>query len=409
MENIYNIRKNEQLLFIQSLDHTTIEKNTSIDAQCAVFVNLYYLDTVERYMEYLNRIPNWITIYIYSSDSRVLKRAEKLQKRSSIVYQKKENQGRDISALFVAAAKLALQYNYICFLHDKKANANYLKEDVNLWIENLWGNMVGSEAYIANLLEIFKKNPEIGLLVPPEAFGRYISHWYGDTWLVNYPLCRLLAEDLEIYADIAEEKLPFTIGTVFWARTDALKLLLEKQWDYGDFPPEPLDIDGTISHAAERILGYAAQDAGYKVGTVMSENYASWLLLSAQEYMREMFMQLKKREHIHNMDQIFHLDIREKSIKDFCCRFKKIYIYGAGNYGKSLYHFLKDRDWMIDGFVVSSGKRDSWAVEGINIWEIQELDSSDDTGILIGVSYEFREEVEQVLIRHGFLHYMYGF
>lgn len=409
MENIYDTRKNEQLLFIQSLYHTYAKKNRSMFAQCAIFVHLHYLDTVNRYMKYLNQIPDSIIIYIYSSDNQVLKKTRKLQKRSNIVCQLKNNRGRDISTLFVAAASSALQYNYICFLHDKKANAKYLEKDVDIWINNLWENMIGSEPYILNLLEIFKKNPKIGLLVPPEVFGKYTSHWYGDTWFADYPLCRLLAEDLDLYVDITKEKIPFTMGTVFWARIDALKIILEKQWDYDDFPSEPLPIDGTLSHAVERILGYAAQDAGYKTGTVMTDFYASWLLLSAQEYMREMFKQLQKREHVYNMAQIFNLDLREQQINHFCCQYKKLYIYGAGDYGQNLNHFLSDRNWHIDGFIVSSGKRSSSNIEGINVWEIQEMNVSDDKGILIGVSYELREEVENSLKNYGFQHYIYGF
>ena len=41
--------------------------------------------------------------------------------------------------------------------------------------------------------------------------------------------------------------------------------------------------DGTISHALERIFGFAAVDAGYKVKTIMNAQYASKLITILQE------------------------------------------------------------------------------------------------------------------------------
>ena len=430
MNNIYDIRKDENLLFIlpdnrkdrigdsekaesvyNNLYFGFIDKKTEslIYDQCAVFVNLYYPDTVNRYMNYLNGITEDIQIHVYSSNERTLKEAQKLQKRSNILYYLKENRGRDITTLLIAARKTLLQYKYVCFLHDKKANADYLKDDVDIWIDNLWGNTIGSAQYIDQVLQLLENNSELGLLVPPEGFGTYISHWCGDTWLADYPLCKALAENLQLNTDMTEDKLPFTIGTVFWAKTQALRTLLEKNWAYTDFPEEPMPIDGTISHAVEKILGYTAQDAGYKTGTIMSDQYASWLLLSAQEHMRTMFLQLQKREHIHNMAQIINLDEREKMLEEFCERYVDIYIYGAGNYGRSIYHFVKDRGWQVRGFVVSTHKRTFLTVQGMEVFEIQELEVDEKTGIIIGVSYEYREAIETILDSLGFKNYVYGF
>ena len=84
---------------------------------------------------------------------------------------------------------------------------------------------------------------------------------------------------------------------MFWAKTDALKKLFEHGWKYEDFPEEPLPIDGTISHAIERVLGYVAQDAGYKTGVIMTDKIAAQLLVRVQSDMRVMYEQLQRREH----------------------------------------------------------------------------------------------------------------
>jgi lipopolysaccharide biosynthesis protein len=59
----------------------------------------------------------------------------------------------------------------------------------------------------------------------------------------------------------------FPTGTMFWARTAALKPLfaLGLRWD--DYPREPAANDGTILNAIERLLPFVAAHAGYRFAT----------------------------------------------------------------------------------------------------------------------------------------------
>lgn len=408
MKNIYDIRKSKQLLYILPSKESALNENY-INKKCAVFVCLYYLDTVKQYMEYINAIPNEIKVFVYSSNCKVLELSRSIVKRDDVVFGLKENRGRDISTLLVAASKMIFDFEYVCFMHDKKSNADYLADDVKEWIENLWGNMLFNEKYINNILETFYNNENIGLLVPPEPMGEYLSHWYGDTWNDVFDLTKQLAKEMDLKADIAEDREVFTLGTVFWARTAALKSMYKKEWTYQDFPKEPLPMDGTISHAIERIIGYAAQDMGFDTGTVMTEVYASKLMLKAQEYMRNMFFYIQKNEYVFNFHQIQNLEQRESKLKKYFEDYAEVYIYGAGNYGKSIYCFLNDRNLNCKGFITSEGKRNEQYVCRKPVWEIQEIVSKDDVGIIIGVSYEFKDEIENILKTYGFENFIYGF
>jgi len=374
-----------------------------------VVVYLYYTDNLNWYINYINRIPKEIQIYICSSKSEVLEKCREKLSVDNVIYCLKENRGRDISALLVAMRTELLKYDYFCFIHDKSPNREYLTGDGKLWVENLWGNTLANESYIYNVLELFKANEKLGVLSPPEPFGEYHAHYYGDTWYDNYENTVQLAEKLKLNVDIARDKEVFMLGTVFWARTAALRKLLEVQWKYEDFPEEPLPIDGTISHAVERIFGYVAQDAGYDSGTVMTEDYAARLLLDSQDYMRKMFYQLQKREHVLNMHQINNLEEREAKIKNLFKEFSDIYIYGAGMYGVNMYRYLVEHGMSPKGFVVSNGHRKQDSVDGLSVWEVDELEKSDNTAILIAVSYEYREEVEKTLTEAGFCNFIYGY
>ena len=55
----------------------------------------------------------------------------------------------------------------------------------------------------------------------------------------------------------------FPVGTMFWARTAALAPLFELELGWDDYPAEPLANDGTMLHALERLLPFAAEKAGF--------------------------------------------------------------------------------------------------------------------------------------------------
>ena len=70
--------------------------------KAAVFVHLYYMEQVQIYRNYLEQVPDFIDIIIMSSDEKILERF--IDERYITV--RKENRGRDISALLIAAKKL---------------------------------------------------------------------------------------------------------------------------------------------------------------------------------------------------------------------------------------------------------------------------------------------------------------
>ena len=86
---------------------------------------------------------------------------------------------------------------------------------------------------------------------------------------------------------MAEDKAPVApLGSVFWFRTKALAKLHEYPWTYEDFPEEPLPVNGTISHAIERIRPYVAQEAGYYPALVMAEPFAEIEVTNLRHYVQ---------------------------------------------------------------------------------------------------------------------------
>jgi len=61
---------------------------------------------------------------------------------------------------------------------------------------------------------------------------------------------------------------------MFWFRTGALKTLFAHDWEYDEFPPEPIDTDATVLHALERLYPFCVQHEGYYSGWLMTDTYA---------------------------------------------------------------------------------------------------------------------------------------
>ena len=66
----------------------------------------------------------------------------------------------------------------------------------------------------------------------------------------------------------------FPVGTMFWARSKALRKLFELHLTWSDYPEEPLPYDGTMLHAIERLLPFVTEDAGYAFVTTFLEDHS---------------------------------------------------------------------------------------------------------------------------------------
>ncbi len=397
------VQKKKQLFI---LEQNSMPPQSVSEESIAVIIYLYYLDTIKNYITYIEAVPKDYDIYIVSSNDAVLEKARGFLEKREAVYILKENRGRDISAVLIAAAPVLKKYDRVCFIHDKSANAEYLEEDTAFWIYNLWTNTLGSEAYIRKINQLFDKDKTLGLLAPPEPYGEFLSHWYGDTWFENYDTTRQLAERLKLDVEVTQEEQLTTLSTVFWARTAALKKLMDYPWKYEDFPEEPLPIDGTLNHAIERIFPFVVLDAGFTTGVVMRKQYAEELLLLVQRDMRYMYFLLQERENVSNLHQIRCAGKWVAIAGDFFERHKNIYIYGAGYYGEKLYFFLKNRGINVTGFIITDGHKKEAEMYGVPIVEISGINKELDIGVVIGVSYEYRPEVEETLHRYGIVEYI---
>lgn len=407
MDNVYDMLFDKKLIHIIPDCQIDCEVPDIMYQNTAIAVNLFYEDTLHRYFTYLDNIPKEIPIYIYSSNENVwCEIARYADRRENCFFTRKENRGRDISSFLVAFREIALKKKFLCFLHDKKEKAPYLKKDTDYWVENLWSNTVGSETYIKNVLRIFHKKSNIGILSPPIPFGENISYWYTNQWgEEDLILARKLADRLKLKCDICREKMPITLGSVFWCRTEAIKKVLEYNWKYEDFPDEPLPSDGTISHAVERIFAYAAQDTGFTTEWILCPKYAGSLILKSQVQMEKTYRLLKKNYIARNLAELKKFDRQKERIEQFCLSCKKVYLYGAGEEGRKLAGWIYRWGLTVDGFIVTQKSIGQQMVFGMPVYEFRSVEMDKTVGIIIATGPKFCHEIEETIIRRGGIKY----
>ncbi len=270
MENIYELKQKHNRIYI-------LPDGTEMRLKCsaAIVLYLYYKERLEFYSQYIDRIPADVDLYIVSSRQEMLDEvASKIHFTGHISFVKKPNTGRDISALLVTMAEVINKYEYVCFLHDKKEHRQEEKADTDLWIENIWGNLCGSSSQINQILGLFEKDKQLGVLAPPDPVGDHFCTWFGYGWHGSFDATKALAKKIGINAPIEERFPPITIGTALWFRTDALKKLFDFGWKYEDFDDSKLSDPNYFCYGVERIFAYVAQDAEYETGEVMSLEYA---------------------------------------------------------------------------------------------------------------------------------------
>ena len=127
----------------------------------------------------------------------------------------------------------------------------------------------------SNIIELFDLNPDLGMLSAPIPNHGDFFPTLGNEWTTNYLNTKKLADKLGVKISIDEKKEPIApLGTMFWFRPKAMKLLYNYDWKYEDFPPEPNSVDGSLLHAIERVYPFVVLQEEYYPAVVMADEYA---------------------------------------------------------------------------------------------------------------------------------------
>ncbi|MFF2488803.1 rhamnan synthesis F family protein [Microbacterium sp. NPDC058062] len=194
--------------------------------------------------------------------------------RGSVEVRVVTNDGRDQSAFLIGCRDILLDHRYdlVVKLHSKKTPQDGFNVGRH-FKEQQFDNLLASPGYTSNLLALFQKEPGLGLVYPPMIHIGYPS--MGRGWWSNRPGFEKLAAELGIRVPLDDISPLAPYGSMYIARPEALRPLVQREWRYEDFGGAEAYRDGGLAHILERMPSYAAAELGYHTRTASTTEYVS--------------------------------------------------------------------------------------------------------------------------------------
>ncbi|MDH1381235.1 glycosyltransferase [Comamonas aquatica] len=219
-------------------------------ARVALHLHVFYPDLLSEMLERLGQNAIHPDLFISVAAGRSVDDvAQQLARYPGkvVAIEAVPNRGRDIGPFLTAfGSRIVANYDFIGHLHTKKSvdikDASVGAAWYRFLLENLLGGQSG--AMMDRILGYMNNTPSIGMVFPddPNVVG----------WGANKPFAASLAGRLGITE--LPEHFVFPVGTMFWARVDALKRFWALGLEWNDYPEEPLPYDGSMLHALERLF-----------------------------------------------------------------------------------------------------------------------------------------------------------
>ncbi|QRZ21188.1 HAD-IA family hydrolase [Vibrio sp. sp1] len=226
----------------------------------AVCLHIFYADFIDYYAQCLEHFPVNVDLFISVSDiqyqDEIARKLESLSCVNKVLVREVPNRGRNFGPMLVEFGQELLKYDLFCHLHSKKSL--YSGRPQTQWADYLGEYLLNDHCVIAKMLTYMVENEECGIYYPTSF--NMMPDWVNH-WLKNKPFRQQFYLDWGL--DAHSEFLPYPVGGMFWAKPKALKQLLEKPYQYDDFPAEPLPNDGSELHALERCIGLLAEKNNY--------------------------------------------------------------------------------------------------------------------------------------------------
>lgn len=275
-KNLFTIFNQMQLEYVVS--KYTTEEALESKTPIAAIIHIYYEDQIETIANYCRNFPAKTDFYI-TTDSKKKKNKIETNFRENalnVTVAIRPNVGAAMSSLWVTYASIIKEnrYTYICYFHDKKSPYSDYEVVGQQFAERCFENLVGTRAVIENIINLFEKNPRLGIVGAPEPYHGYYFTTLINSWMNNYETAKKISEEMGLNVDIRPEIPPKSpLGDMFWFRTAAFQKIPEMNYTYKDFDVE-YESDGTKLHAIERLYAYIAQSEGYYYAEVINSDEA---------------------------------------------------------------------------------------------------------------------------------------
>lgn len=238
--------------------------------KAALHGHFHYTDNIGELLDGLNANKANVDLFLTTTSEASadeLRTATQGYKKGTVLIEVGENRGRDIGPFVrVLSEHILGRYEIVGHLHGKRSvHTHHFDTQIgDRWRVFLWEHLLGPAMPAMDIvLERMSVDDRLGLVFPEN------DHLVG--WELDRPLADRLAAKMGM-AGLSDE-IEFPIGTMFWARSQALVPLTRLGLTNADYPKEPLPVDGTILHAIERLLTSVTEHSGYRYATTYTPRF----------------------------------------------------------------------------------------------------------------------------------------
>lgn len=230
----------------------------------AVVVHLYFPELWEEFERVLKRIPIPFDLFVSTSHRSKPALAYRVNAAfpGAVIFGV-HNLGRDV-APFLRVLRIAGvdRYDYFLKLHGKKST--HLAESGRgsalgsgeQWRQSATDALIGDGEQARTIIEWLDDHPDVGIVAPQ---GLLFDQ--REWTCANGDILQRLSDRLANGRPIQGR---FAAGTMFWARSTALRPFVEAPDSLLDFERETGQVDATLHHAYERAFALVADSLGFR-------------------------------------------------------------------------------------------------------------------------------------------------
>lgn len=268
---------NTDLAMLEVLAETDLAYDPAAPLRTVVLAHIFYEEMAPEMLDRADCLPGEYDLVITTADEvkaeairAVLAQRPARGKREVRVVA--SNNGRDQGAFLIDCRDVLVsgEYDLLVKIHSKKTPQDIYSVGRH-FREQQFTNLLNSPGYAANAVALFQREPGLGLAYPPTV---HLGHpTLGRGWWANksgfYELCKELG--IHVPLDDISPLAPF--GSMYFARPEALAVLLRREWNADDFGGAEAYQDGGLAHILERMPSYAAGELGYHTRTIANAEY----------------------------------------------------------------------------------------------------------------------------------------
>ncbi|MDD7945102.1 rhamnan synthesis F family protein [Microbacterium sp. NE2HP2] len=260
------------------VSHDVESYDRSAPLRTIVIAHIYYPEMTDEILDRADTLPGDYDLLVTTSDGeRAAKIQAAIDNRSSArggveVRVVESNDGREQSAFLIGCRDVLLsgEYELVVKIHSKLTPQDGYNVGRH-FREQQFYNLLDNPVHSANMVGLFQREPGLGLVYPPMIHVGYPT--LGRAWWSNKPGFEHLAAEIGIRVPLDDVSPLAPYGSMYFARPEALRLLVEWPWHYTDFGGAEAYKDGGLAHILERMPSYAAGELGFHTRTAVTPEY----------------------------------------------------------------------------------------------------------------------------------------